>query len=94
MILLFYYPAFGYLLCILISGAGKKSVISFLNRANPFHRVCLFCIFVTNRIYVIRKNWIQVVLLARYSKKGTGYNFCDNISISLELRYLQGISDL
>jgi len=30
-------------------------------------------------IYVKRLELIQDVLMARYSKKGTGYNFCDTI---------------
>ena len=39
-------------------------MISFFNRANPFHRACFFCIFVRNRIYVISKNWLQVGFMA------------------------------
>jgi hypothetical protein len=31
----------------------KIRVISFFNRANPFHRVCLFCISLRNKIYVL-----------------------------------------
>ena len=55
MALLFYYPTFEYLLCIPYFNASSEPVISFFNGANPFHRVCFFCIFVRNRIYVISK---------------------------------------
>jgi hypothetical protein len=47
---------------------GSEPVISFLNRADPFHRVCLFCIFVTNTIYVLEVEVLQLVLLARNHK--------------------------
>jgi hypothetical protein len=40
-------------------------VISFLNRADPFSRVCLFCIFVTNRIYVMTIEVLELVFMAR-----------------------------
>ena len=53
-----------FLLCILSSGAGKKSVISFFNRANPFSGVCLFCNFVRNKIYVLEVEMLELVLLA------------------------------
>jgi len=46
----------------------KNVVISFLNRANPFSRVCLFCNFVRNTIYVIGINWSKLVVLARNQK--------------------------
>jgi hypothetical protein len=59
-----------YLLCILSSGAGKKSVISFLNRANPFRRVCLFCISVRNKIYVLEMEMLEPVIMARKHKSG------------------------
>jgi hypothetical protein len=41
-------------------------VISFFNRANPFSGVCLFCIFVTNTIYVIKIEVLEPVVLVRY----------------------------
>ena len=37
-------------------------------RANSFSGVCLFCIFVTNTIYVIQIKPFQVVFMARYHK--------------------------
>jgi len=40
---------------------GSGPVISFSKRANPFHRVCLFCNFVRNRIYVKGVNLRQLV---------------------------------
>jgi len=43
-------------------------VISFLNRANSFSRVCLFCIFVRNKIYVMEIEMPKPVVLARYLK--------------------------
>jgi hypothetical protein len=45
--------------------AGSEPVISFSIRANPFHRVCLFCNFVTSTIYVLNETRFQVVLMAR-----------------------------
>jgi len=47
---------------------GSKPVISFLNRANPFSRVCLFCISVRNKIYVMECEVFGPVSMARYSK--------------------------
>ena len=44
---------------------GSEPVISSLNRANPFHRVCLFCISVRNRIYVIEIAILRLVVMAR-----------------------------
>jgi len=41
-------------------------VISFSKKANPFHRVCLFCIFARNRIYVMEIEMLELVVLARY----------------------------
>ena len=41
-------------------------MISFSKRANLFDGVCLFCIFVTNEIYVTSTNWLRVVVVARY----------------------------
>jgi hypothetical protein len=43
-------------------------MISFFNRANPFHRVCLFCIFVRNKIYVMEIEMPKPVVLARYHR--------------------------
>ena len=40
-------------------------VISFLNRANSFSRVCLFCNFVRNKIYVLEIEMFEPVVLAR-----------------------------
>jgi len=40
-------------------------VISFLNRANSFSRVCLFCNFVRNRISVIEVEVLEPVIMAR-----------------------------
>jgi hypothetical protein len=59
----------------------KILVISFFNRANPLSRICLFCNFVRNRIYVLECELFEPVSMARYSKKETGYNFCDIISL-------------
>jgi hypothetical protein len=42
----------------------------FSMRANPFRRVCLFCIFVRNTIYAIPIDSLQVALLARKHKSG------------------------
>ena len=55
-----------FLLCILSSGAGKKSVISFFNRANPFSEGCPFCNFVRNKIYVIEIEILGPAVMARY----------------------------
>jgi hypothetical protein len=44
-----------------------------------FSQGLLFCIFVTNTIYVLGIEIIELVVLARYSKKKTGHNFCDII---------------
>jgi hypothetical protein len=49
-----------------IPKAGSEHVISFFNRANPFNRVCLFCISVRNRIYVMEIEMLEPVVLARY----------------------------
>ena len=49
---------------------GSEVVISFLNRADPFHRVCFFCNFVRNTIYVLNEPRFQVVLMA--SKHNSG----------------------
>jgi hypothetical protein len=54
----------------LSSGAGKKSVISFFNRANLFSGICLFCNFVRNKIYVIEIEMLEPVVLARKHKSG------------------------
>jgi len=43
-------------------------MISFFNRADPFHRVCLFCNFVRNRIYVIEIEVLEPVVLASKHK--------------------------
>jgi hypothetical protein len=40
-------------------------------RANPFSGFALFVLM----IYVISKDWLQVVLLVRYSNKEAGHNF-------------------
>ena len=45
---------------------GSEPVISFLIEANPFRRVCLFCNFVKNKIYVLEVEMLELVLLARY----------------------------
>ena len=49
-----------------IPKAGSEVVISFFNRANPFCRVCLFCNFVRNKIYVLEVEMLELVLLASY----------------------------
>jgi len=51
--LLLYYPGFDFCYVSNILTVGSEPVISFFNRANPFHRVCLFCNFVRNTIYVL-----------------------------------------
>ena len=40
--------------------------IIFFKRADPFHWVCLFCISVRNKIYVLEVEMLELVLLARY----------------------------
>jgi hypothetical protein len=40
-------------------------MISFFNRANPFFGVCLFCIYVRNKIYVMEIEMFEPVLMAR-----------------------------
>jgi hypothetical protein len=45
-------------------------VISFSIRANHFSWVCLFCIFVRNRIYVIEIEVLEPVFMARKHKSG------------------------
>jgi len=64
--LFLWYVIYMYLLCILISGAGKKSVTSFFNEANLFSRVCPFCNFVRNKIYVLGIEVPELVIMARY----------------------------
>jgi hypothetical protein len=59
-------PDCRYLLCIPSFEIGKKVVISFSIRANPFSRVCLFCNFVRNRIYVMTIEVLELVFMARY----------------------------
>ena len=59
-----------FLQCILSSEAGKKSVISFSKRADPFSGICLFCISVRNKIYVIEVAILRLVVLARKHKFG------------------------
>jgi hypothetical protein len=54
---------------------GSEPVISSLNRANPFHRVCLFCNFVRNKIYVLEVEMLELVLLARYHNIDFGSKF-------------------
>ncbi len=44
-----------------------------------FRGFAFFCNFVRNRIYVMEIEVLGPVVLARYSKKRTGYNFCDTI---------------
>jgi len=41
-------------------------VISFSIRANLFHRVCLFCISVRNKIYVLEIEMLGPAVLARH----------------------------
>jgi hypothetical protein len=43
----------------------SEVVISFLNRADPFSGVCLFCNFVRNKIYVIKIEVLEPVSMAR-----------------------------
>jgi hypothetical protein len=40
--------------------------IIFSKEANSFHWVCLFCIFVRNKIYVMEIEMLKPVVLARY----------------------------
>ena len=55
-----------FLQCIQHFNSGFRTCdIVFSKEANSFHWVCLFCISVRNTVYVISKNWLQVVLLAR-----------------------------
>jgi hypothetical protein len=51
-----------------IPKAGSEVVISFFNRADPFSGFCLFCIFVTNTIYVVECEVFGPVVMARYQK--------------------------
>jgi hypothetical protein len=44
---------------------GLEPVISFFIEANPFSGICLFCIFVTNTIYVMEIEMLGPVVLAR-----------------------------
>ena len=62
------------LLFILSFELGSEPVISFFNRANPFHRVCLFCNFVTNTICVIEIEMLGPLVLARKHKFGKASN--------------------
>jgi hypothetical protein len=41
-------------------------VISFFNEGKSIYRVCLFCIFVTNKIYLLEVEMLELVLLAGY----------------------------
>ena len=45
---------------------GSEPVISFFKRANSLSRVCLFCNFVRNKIYVIEIEMLELVVLASY----------------------------
>ena len=51
--------------------ADSKVVISFSKRANPFHRVCLFCNFARNTVYVLEVEMLEPVVLARYRQWGS-----------------------
>jgi hypothetical protein len=55
-----------------MSVIDSEVVISFLNKADPFSRVCLFCNFVRNRIYVLEIEMFGPVVLARYARNGRG----------------------
>ena len=44
---------------------GSEPMISFLIEANPFRRICLFCIFVKNTIYVMEIEMLEPVSMAR-----------------------------
>jgi hypothetical protein len=57
-----------------IPKAGSEVVISFLNRANHFSRICLFCNFVTNTIYVLEVEMLEPVFMARKHKFGKASN--------------------
>ena len=58
-------------------------MISFLNRANPFSGVCLFCIFVRNKIYVIKIEVLEPVFMARNHR----FDFSSKSSILGNLKY-------
>jgi len=48
-------------------------LILFFNKADPFSRVCLFCNFVRNRIYVLKIEVLEPVII-KPSKVGSHYN--------------------
>ena len=71
-----------------------------LSWANFLGGFTIFCNFVRNRIYVLAIEVVELVFMARYSKKEAGHNFCDiilplynkttkGITTLSELRYLQ-----
>jgi hypothetical protein len=68
MALPFFFVGCDYCNIFAIPKAGSEPVISFFNRANPFHRACLFCISVRNTIYVIKIEMLGLVSMARYRK--------------------------
>jgi len=59
----------------------KQSNLSDLFVIGQIHLTgfAIFCIFVKNTIYVLGIEVLQLVLLARYSKKEAEHNFCDII---------------
>ena len=47
-----------------MNNSSPKCDIVFSKRANLFRRFCLFCIFVTNTIYVIKIEMLGLVSMA------------------------------
>ena len=74
-----YCPNFEYLQFIKARHNFKNVVFSDIRKANLIFGLCLFCIFVKNTIYELLMEVFRPVLVARYSKKTTRYNFCDII---------------
>ena len=44
---------------------GSEPVISFFNEGKSIYRVCLFCISVRNKIYVMEMEMLEPVVLTR-----------------------------
>ena len=61
---------------------GSEPVISFFNEGKFFFWICLFCIFVRNKIYVLEVEMLEPVFMARKHKSGNVPNLIPTHMIS------------